>query len=224
MSARLACALETSARPPSVALSVEGTVHARSLAEGRRHASDLLPTLAALLEEQGVGSRALELVCVGVGPGSYTGLRVGVATALGLARGTGADLVAVASVAALAYGALQVGEEGTVLLDARAGELYVARYRREEAGVRELLAPRVTTASELPALLPAEGPILGDAGAADAARLDETARARLSTEWKPEARAVLRLGLARYEREGATPAAEVAPLYLRPFAATARKR
>ena len=143
---RVVCALETSARPPSVALRVGSEELARELAEARRHASDLLPTLARMLEERGVTPRDLELVCVGVGPGSYTGLRVGIATALGLARGAGAEVVGVPSVEALAFDLLEPGEEGTVLLDARARELYVARYRRDEGGVTELLSPRVTTA------------------------------------------------------------------------------
>lgn len=219
---RIVCALETSARPPSVALRVGDEEHARELGEARRHASDLLPTLAVLLEECGVAPRDLELVCVGVGPGSYTGLRVGIATALGLARGAEAAVVTVPSVAALAYGALAPGEEGTVLLDARARELYVARYRRDEDDVTELLAPQVTTAQELD--LPTAGPILGDATVAEAAGLDVAQRARLVTGGTPGADAVLALGLARHAREGATPLEEVAPLYLRPFAATARKR
>jgi tRNA threonylcarbamoyladenosine biosynthesis protein TsaB len=219
---RIVCALETSARPPSVALRVGSEEHARELGEARRHASDLLPTLAGMLEERGATPRDLELICVGTGPGSYTGLRVGIATALGLARGAGAELVSVPSVEALAFDLLAPGEEGTVLLDARARELYVARYRHDGDGVTEVLAPRVTTAQELE--LPSSGPILGDATVAEAAGLNEEQRARLVTGRPPRADAVLALGLARHERVGATPLSEVEPLYLRPFAATARKR
>lgn len=219
---RLTCALETSARPPSVALDAGGGLQLRELGEARRHASDLLPTLAILLEQASATAQDLDLVCVGTGPGSYTGLRVGIATALGLARGTSAGVVTVPSVAALAYGALEPGEEATVLLDARARELYVARYRRDEDGVTELLTPQVTTAEQLQ--LPPTGVLLGDASVAEAAGLDEAQRARLVTDSHPRADAVLRLGRARYEAEGSTPLEEVAPLYLRPFAATARKR
>ena len=147
-------ALETSSRPPSLALGVGDTVRAAALGESRRHASDLLPTLSALLKEQGVAPGDVDLVSVGVGPGSYTGLRVGIATALGLARGAGAAVVSVPSVAAMAYGALEVGQEGMVLLDARARELYVARYRREEHGVLELVAPSVTTSVDTTLRIP----------------------------------------------------------------------
>lgn len=215
-------ALETSSRPPSLAVQVGEQVRTAALGESRRHASDLLPTLSGLLEEQGVAPRDVELVSVGVGPGSYTGLRVGIATALGLARGAEAPVVSIPSVAAMAYGALEVGQEGTVLLDARARELYVARYLREEDGVVELVAPSVTTKAEL--LLPPGDVILADATAADAAELDEEARARVVTDRPPQAAAVLELGARRFTLEGGEPLDSIAPLYLRPFAASARKR
>jgi len=215
-------ALETSSRPPSLALGVGDTVRAAALGESRRHASDLLPTLSALLKEQGVAPGDVDLVSVGVGPGSYTGLRVGIATALGLARGAGAAVVSVPSVAAMAYGALEVGQEGMVLLDARARELYVARYRREEHGVLELVAPSVTTKAEL--VLVASDVILADATAADAAELDEATRARVVTNRPPHAEAVLELGARRFAADGGEALDSVVPLYLRPFAASARKR
>jgi tRNA threonylcarbamoyladenosine biosynthesis protein TsaB len=220
----LVCAFETSTQPPSVAVADAERVLEAELSEGRRHASDLLPQLSRLLREFDGTPRDLSLVCVGVGPGSYTGLRVGVATTLGLARGTGCAVVSVPSVAALAYAGLAPGEEGTVLLDARARQLYLARYRRVDEGVVELCPPVVTSAGQLEGLLPTQGPILGDGTVAEAAHLDSQARARLRTDLRPGARDVLELGRVKFAREGATPLDQVAPLYLRPFAVTARKR
>ncbi|MDA1265596.1 MAG: tRNA (adenosine(37)-N6)-threonylcarbamoyltransferase complex dimerization subunit type 1 TsaB [Planctomycetota bacterium] len=220
----LIAALETSVRPPSVAIRDESGVFERRLEEDARHASDLLPTLAGVMEERGHAARDLSLICVGIGPGSYTGLRVGIATALGLSRGTGAPIVAVPSVAAWAYAALEPGQEATLLIDARANELYFARYLREEHGVTELAAPRVTTAAELPELLPATGVILADEAGLRAAQLGDADVARTITDHVPTASAVLSLALERFEREGASLAEDIAPLYLRPFAASKRKR
>ena len=196
----------------------------RALETERRHASDLLPALEELLVDLKATPADLELIAVGVGPGSYTGLRVGVATALGLVRATGAQLVGVPSVAALAYERLEVDEVGSILLDARSQQLYLATYRRTPGGVEEILAPCVTTADEVMSLLPAEGRILGDSTAADAARLDESTRERFGTCAVPGAGAVLELGRARFEEKGAMSVDEVRPLYLRPFAAATRKR
>jgi tRNA A37 threonylcarbamoyladenosine modification protein TsaB len=133
-------------------------------------------------------------------------------------------VIGVPSVAVLAFEALQAGERGTVLLDARARQLYLACYRRTADDVVELRPPTVTTAADLPGLLPGEGPILGDRTVAEAAELDEHARARLRTDLRPTAGALLALGRLRFEQTGATPLDQLAPLYLRPFAVTARKR
>lgn len=222
--ARLVLALETSARPPSLALERGDRTFTARLGTERRHASDLLPALAQLLGEVGATARDLDAIVVGTGPGSYTGLRVGVATALGLARATGADLVGVPSVAALAFERLAPAETGTVLLDARSRQLYLAVYRRTESALEEVVAPRVTTADELGRHLPGTGPILGDATVADAARLDDAAVARLSTDAVPTATGLLRLGVERLERAGPTPPEGLRPLYLRPFAAAPRRR
>jgi tRNA threonylcarbamoyladenosine biosynthesis protein TsaB len=220
----LAVALETSARPPSVAVELGTRRLALSLEEGRAHASDLLPALDRLVRELGASPIDISEVIVGVGPGSYTGLRVGIATALGIARASGARLCGLSAGAVLAFGELAPGEEMIHLLDARQGELYFAHYRRLANEVQELRAPCVLTPAELgPALVPGVA-IFGDATVADAARLEPEARSRLVTDRVPRAEAALVLGRARLAAHGAMPASAVEPLYLRPFAAKARRR
>ncbi len=121
------------------------------------HATRLLEMAGGLLAEAGLGWRQVERLGVGVGPGTFTGLRVGVATARGLAQSLGLELAAVSSLRALAYGALRAGEvPGGVLalIDARRGEVFAAAYAGE---TRELLEPRALA----PALL---GELLGEAG------------------------------------------------------------
>lgn len=222
--AKACIALETSTRPPSIAVRVGEDQAFRRLEENRRNASDLLPVLAEMLDQLGSAPPYIEVIVVGTGPGSYTGLRVGIATALGLARATGAALIGVPSVEALAQAGLQVDEEGAVLLDARSHQLYFAHYRRTQSGLTTVVSPTVTTAGGLADLLPGHLAILGDAGVAEAAELDESQRARLRTEYAPEASTLLELGLGRLERDGPMQPAEIQPLYLRPFAVRPRKR
>jgi tRNA threonylcarbamoyladenosine biosynthesis protein TsaB len=217
-------ALETSARPASVAVESRGRVLEVVLDPARAHASDLLPALDRLLREAGVPPREVRAVLVGTGPGSYTGLRVGVATALGIARASGAALRGVPSGETVAWAELGEGEVASVLSDARSGELYLAAYARLAAEVEVLLAPRALPPAVARAALLDRGPVFADATSADAAGLTPAQRARVRTGVAPRAGALLALGSRRLVALGPQRPEEVAPLYLRPFAAKARRR
>ena len=95
------------------------------------HGRELLPAIARLLEDADLGWDEIERVALGVGPGAFTGLRVGVATARALARTSGAELRPVSSLAALAAG---LGEGFALpMIDARRGEVFAALF--EDGGV-----------------------------------------------------------------------------------------
>lgn len=211
-------AIESSRRETSLALRAGARVFEDALGE-RAHASDLLPRLEALLAAAGVerrdGRLALARVFVGTGPGSYTGLRVGIATALGLARASGATLHGLSSFEALAWAELSVGEEGAVVLDARGARFYHARFARRNGELEVLVPPETCTAAELAARCALPGPLLGHPGLAEAAGLEETARLR--TAARPSARALLELGRLRLAAGRLAPAAGLEPLYLREF-------
>jgi tRNA threonylcarbamoyladenosine biosynthesis protein TsaB len=92
----------------------------------RAHARELMPAVATAMEHSGLDWPQLNAIAVGVGPGGYTGLRIGIATARALASATGLELRPVSSLAALAGGA---GERLVLpLIDARRGELFAALY------------------------------------------------------------------------------------------------
>lgn len=213
-------AIETSVRPGSVAVSTADGLFSGAL----EHDRDLLPRLEALLAEARSKPAAIRAVIVGTGPGSFTGLRVGIATALGLVRGTGALLFGLPSIETMPYSALEPGDEAIVLLDARSRQLYYARYRRTEHDVEVRDPPRVTTAAELAPLLASNLMILGDETVADAAELPPAARRRLRTDVEPTAAHLLELGARRLRARGPMQPEEVQPLYLRSFAVKERKR
>jgi len=116
-----------------------------------QHAQRLLALASDLLAAAGLRWVDVELVAAGVGPGSYTGLRIALATARGIARAHGARLVGVSSLRALAE-PVREGAAAAVI-DARRGEAFVGVYREG----RELLAPRVCAPTELAALARAGG-------------------------------------------------------------------
>lgn len=222
LGAGAAVALELSTGAGSVAARFAGRSATRRLASSRAHAADLLPELGAALAELGATPRDLRAVVVGLGPGSYTGLRVAAATALGLARASGAALRGVASFEALARGELAPGERGATVLDARGGEAYLAVYERRAAELGALVAPRVLRAAEVAAQLDGVNVLLADAAALRATGLDATRFARCS-EAPPSALEVLELGLEQLAAHGPHQAHEIEPLYLRAFAVTQRK-
>ena len=215
-------ALETSTREPSVAVAADGELREERLAGDRPHASDLMPALQDLLSSVGIAPDRIEAVAVGTGPGSYTGLRVGVATALGLVRGSTAQLTAVPSVEALVWSECAPGDEAGVLLDARANALYFAHYRRESERVVAVREPCVVSAAEAAALVPGDLALFADETALAVAGIDASGHSVRAAA--PRAGAVLTLGLAKLQSEGPLDPAEVEPLYLRAFAAKPRKR
>lgn len=110
----------------------EGVVAEARLALPRRHAEALAPQMRFVCEQAGVSLDDIDAVAVDHGPGLYTGLRAGLATAKATAAALGLDVVPVGSLEALAYGAAAVAQPGeTVLsvLDARRGEVFWAWYR-----------------------------------------------------------------------------------------------
>ena len=115
------------------------------------HATRLLDLARGLLEEAGVAWSDVDRVAVGVGPGTFTGLRVGVATARGLAQSLSADLVGVSSTRALALPALTGGPDAVLaVIDARRGEAFAAAYVAGDGGApRELAAPRSLAPEDL---------------------------------------------------------------------------
>ena len=107
---------------------------------GRDHAERLLGELENLLGKAGVSKRQLAGVGVGLGPGSYTGLRVGVAAARGLARGLGVPLGGGGTLQAVAAKTLAAGETGVCALDARRGNVYGGVFRRQGEDVTTLVS------------------------------------------------------------------------------------
>jgi len=201
----LAVAIESSSRRASVAARTGGRLLQAELSSTRAHASDLLPALDSLLRELGAEPRAIAAVFVGLGPGSYTGLRVGIATALGISRSTGAALVGVCSFEVLLWERLAPGEQGGVLLDGRSGGFYHARYRRTADALEPLLVPAILPPEEARARAAGDGRSFG-------------------AEDAPQARVLLELGSARLARSGPMRPEDVQPLYLRPFQASTRSR
>lgn len=128
--------IETSGMAGSVALLKEGgEVVSRELARsGRRHAQSLVQEIDRLFDNEQLDRGACDAVAVSIGPGSFTGLRVGVVCAKTWAYATGCDLIAVDTFQAIAQRADEQLDELYVVGDAQRGDLFVGRYRKTPAG------------------------------------------------------------------------------------------
>lgn len=128
--------------------------HDPSPGERPGHATRLLPMVSELLEGAGSGWDSLDRIAVGVGPGAFTGLRVGIATAKALARASGIPVVAVSTLQSLALNARSAPESPRVvaaILDARRGEVFTAAWHIDKTGElgEQLLTPRALPPDDL---------------------------------------------------------------------------
>jgi tRNA threonylcarbamoyl adenosine modification protein YeaZ len=216
----LLLALETATSVMSVALARGPQLIAEiSTRDARLHSERLLPAIDQLLALANVSLDAVEAFAISIGPGSFTGLRIGLATLKGLAFGDDRPVVPVPTLLALCAGA--VGAPGPVaaLLDARRGELYAAAVER--AGDREaaLLEESVFRVADLASRLP-KGCTLVMGEGTEFARV-ELGHARPDLVLLPEASGQARaapvaaLGMAALGAGGPGPVSELLPRYLR---------
>ncbi len=132
-------ALETATEALSVAVLIDDTVHAFHEVAPRRHGELLLPTIDQLLNAAGLKLADLDAIAFGRGPGAFTGVRIAIAAAQGLAYGAGLKVVPVSTLAALAQDALNAGEKRVIAaIDARMGEVYAACFTADADGLAEL--------------------------------------------------------------------------------------
>ena len=140
MAAELYLGIDTASSYLALALyqPAQGEVAALCEPVGRGHAQRLLPALTEMLARANCERHDIAGIGVGIGPGSYTGLRVGLASAQGLARALNVPVCGEESLAAMAYAQLSSGETGLVAFDARRGNVYAARYMRHDDKVERL--------------------------------------------------------------------------------------
>ena len=219
---RALLAIETSTEACSAALGVGDLVIERSEIAPRRHAELILPMIESLLAEAGLRRRDLAGVAVGRGPGAFTGVRLAISIAQGLALGLDLPVVPVSSLAALALDAPPDAAADAAILtviDARMGEVYAGAFRRRADGLVEAIGPEsVGRAEQLVLPARASWSVVGTGWDAyrDALQTRLPAPPQFAEGARyPQARAILRLAQREFAK-GAGLAPELAlPVYLR---------
>ena len=211
-------AIETATEACSVAIGDEGGIMEEFAVAANAHSTLLLPMLEKVLAASGWSLAQLDGIACGVGPGGFTGVRIGVSTAQGLAMAAGLPVFPVSSLRALAMGAPQA--QVLAALDARRGEVYAATFLHAAAALPERLGGERVCAPELVSW-PGGGPCWGvGSGWQVYHAVWEAALGGRLLGWDgavfPHAADVLRLALPAAQRGEGMDAVLLEPHYIRP--------
>jgi tRNA threonylcarbamoyladenosine biosynthesis protein TsaB len=214
--------IETSTPQASVAIgSEQGIVASALVARGASYNEFLLPAIRFCLEQSNLGYRNIGGVAVSLGPGLFTGMRVGVATAKALAQALSVPIVGMASLDLVAYEVRYTTKTICAVLDARRNQVFHAFYRPSPGGIQRMSEYRVETPERLAVglqsrpeevLLVGNGALLYGDIFEDAGPIVEIGTMGHAF---PTARALLELSLPRMFREDFDSLYDLKPLYLR---------
>jgi tRNA threonylcarbamoyladenosine biosynthesis protein TsaB len=212
--------IETATQRSGVCLGGErGVVASATLARGQAHGEFVVPAISFCLSQASLSMDDVNGVAVCVGPGLFTGMRVGIATAQTLAHSRRLPVVGLASLDLLAFPVRHVRRLLCSVLDARRGELFWSFYRTAPAGVQRLSEFRVGPPEKLAAEIEAlsEDVLAVGDGAVAQRTLLESAGAEVGTHSTayPSAEALVELALPRFLREDTQRAEDLAPVYIR---------
>lgn len=212
-------AFDTATEWCTAALWLDGEVAVREERAGQRHSDLLVPMVMDLLSEAGLSLRQLDGLAYGMGPGSFTGLRIACGVAQGLALGAGLPVLGVSTLEALAgeIRAARGAERVLVCLDARMNEVYIGLYQRRDDEWSCLMGPVVCPPDTV--AMPSEAGVTGGGPGFQAyPALKERAERHLLAldgDAIPHARSVARLAAPRFARGEGLPPEAAEPLYIR---------
>jgi len=215
-------ALETSTAAGSVALADENGTLAESVEpEGLTHSKTMIPAVQRLLNQAGLSVEDLDLIAVTVGPGSFTGLRIGLSAAKGLAWAAGKPLVGVPSLDTLAQNLPPGSHQFCPMIDARKGEVYAALYKHDPDKIaRRLTDFEAFKPKRLAALIREKTVFFGDGARTWGEVLSDALgplylRASQDLDF-PRASITARLGMSLFRQGAESNPALILPVYVRP--------
>jgi len=187
---------------------------------GRRHAETLAPAIDFVARQAQVTLDRVGVMAVDVGPGLFTGLRVGVATAKAMAQALRVPTVGLCSLDLLAFPVRHAKRLIVAVVDARRGEVFRGLYFQVPGGVQRLVPPRLCSPQDLASELQARGEeclMVGDGALRHAQILVQDARMEVASSGHahPSADVLVELAHARAVREEFVQPTELLPLYLR---------
>jgi len=227
--------IETSTAVCSVSLGKDGELLAyKENKDGMNHATHLTVFIDEILKENQLTTKDLDAIAVSMGPGSYTGLRIGVSTAKGICYGSNLPLIAVSTLQAMTASVLkneailsQLGDPETSIfcpmIDARRMEVYTGFYSFENKEIRKVSAEIIDEESFASDLEKGEIIFFGDGSAKCQSSL-QSENAIFVADITPTALGMIELSESKFEAEAFEDVAYFEPFYLKDFVATTPKK
>lgn len=211
--------IETATPQVSVAIGGhEGVIGLLEIARGRRHAETLAPAIEFLCSQTGITLDEIGVIAVDVGPGLFTGMRVGLAAAKAMAQALRIPMIGLSSLDLLAFPHRRSDRVVVPVVDARKGEVFYAMYRQVPGGLQQVAAPTVATVDDLVADLLArsqETLCVGDGALRYKDAIRDGYHCEFADELSPSAGPLVQLAHAKALREDWANPADIHPLYLR---------
>ncbi|WP_083981851.1 tRNA (adenosine(37)-N6)-threonylcarbamoyltransferase complex dimerization subunit type 1 TsaB [Arsukibacterium ikkense] len=213
-------ALDTSTEACSVALLYQGGVIALDEVCPQQHSKRILPMIDGLLAETGLSLTGLDGIVFGRGPGSFTGVRIGVSVAQGLAFGADLPVFGVSTLAAMAQAAVRLHQATQIVaaIDARMAEVYLASFACDANGIVQPLTAEQAVRPQLLAPLGLSGKVMavGTGWQTYAAELQRAQPARIASDiLYPSAQDMLSLAQQAFRDSLFVSAEQAEPVYVR---------
>ncbi|HEY3484272.1 MAG TPA: tRNA (adenosine(37)-N6)-threonylcarbamoyltransferase complex dimerization subunit type 1 TsaB [Ilumatobacteraceae bacterium] len=211
--------IETATQQVAVAIGGhEGVIASFEVVRGRRHAEILTPAIEFVCRQADVELAELGVIAVDVGPGLFTGMRVGIATAKALAQALRVPMIGISSLDLLAFPCRHTDRVVVPVIDARKGEVFWAMYRQVPGGLQQVTAPAVGPIDDLVADLLARSQdvlCVGDGAHRYRDEILDGYHCEIAGDAHPSAAPLVQLAHAKALREEWVNPREIEPVYLR---------
>ncbi|MBU4149830.1 MAG: tRNA (adenosine(37)-N6)-threonylcarbamoyltransferase complex dimerization subunit type 1 TsaB [Candidatus Omnitrophica bacterium] len=219
--------IDTSSRILSIALSQDDDIIAEeNHILDRRHSSFLIPKIQGLLERAGVSIKAVDGFIIGLGPGSFTGLRIGVSAVKGFGIATQKPCIGVPSIDAMAFNAEADTESIVPVIDAKRGRVYSAVYKKRQSHIIKKTDHLLLPIDKLMKKVKGPAIFLGDGLELYRPDIEKLNKGSVFLEeeyWYPRAGNLIKLGIKKIRKGKKSDLSKLKPIYLYPKDCQVRK-
>jgi tRNA threonylcarbamoyladenosine biosynthesis protein TsaB len=212
--------IDTSSKFLSIALSEdEDIIKEESILLDRRQSSELIPKIEELIKISKTSINKIDVFIIGLGPGSFTGLRIGVSAIKGFGIATGKPCIGVPSIDAIAFNAGETAMDIIPIIDAKRSQVYAAIYRRKAGQLARLSDYMVVSIARLFKKTKVKSVFLGDGVSLYKDNISSANKKTIFLEeqnWYPRARNLIKIGFSKIRKSRKTDFKSLTPLYLYP--------